>query len=168
MKKIISLLLTALLVFSLSGCKSGQSEIRPITKGITFAAEITYYNEYCEGTVSVDENGKMNIEITFPDTVKGLTLTFDGGGIKAEYAGLEYEISSLPEGIACGRLYEILEDTFSEDVKVTADGDESYIAGAAGDSEYRMYLGATGLPISAEDINGTFCVNFKNVTITEK
>ena len=66
----------------------------------------------------------------------------------------------------CGRLYAILADTFDPETKASADADLIYVSGEAQDAEYNLYLGATGLPISAESINGSFSAVFKNVTIT--
>ena len=106
------------------------------------------------------------MEITSPDTIKGLVLHFNGEEITAKYAGLEYraDFKSLPEGACCARLYEILKDTFNEDVTVNSEENSYYIMRDSKDISYKLYLGATGLPISAEDNSG-FTVNFKNVTI---
>ena len=67
--------------------------------------------------------------------------------------------------MCCARLYEILEDTFNEDTTVTLEGDSYYIMRDSEDISYKLCLGATGLPISAEEKSTGFTVNFKNVTI---
>lgn len=164
MKKIISA--TLIIVFALCGCKGSTANIEPIVKGISFTAELTYYNECCEASVSVDENGAADFEIISPDTIKGLTFHFNGESLTAEYAGLEYktDYTALPEGGACIQLYKILKDAAGDGVAVTADGDDNYILKES-DVRYKLYLGATGLPIKAESAENGFSALFKNVTI---
>lgn len=166
MKKIISFALIIVLSLTLGGCFSKTADIRPITKGISFTAELTYYNECCEANVKVSENGKAEAEITSPDTIKGLVFYFDGDAVTARYAGLEYktDYAALPEGNACIRLYEILKYASGDGISVTADGDDYYIS-REGDSRCKLFLGATGLPIKAEDTLNGFTAVFKNVTI---
>lgn len=164
MKKIISVL--SLVILFLCACGEKKISVTPVTSGISFTAELTYYNECFEADVTVAKNGETDMEITSPDTIKGLVLHFNGEEITAKYAGLEYkaDFKSLPEGACCARLYEILKDTFNEDVTVTSEENSYYIMRDSKDISYKLYLGATGLPISAEDNSG-FTVNFKNVTI---
>ena len=164
MKKIISVLSLAILF--LCACGEKKISVIPVTSSISFVAELTYYNECYEANVTVAKNGETDIEINSPDTIKGLCFHFNGDEITAEYAGLEYktDFKSLPEGACCERLYEILKDTFNEDVTVNSEENSYYIMRDSKDISYKLYLGATGLPISAEDNSG-FTVNFKNVTI---
>lgn len=154
------------MILFLCACGEKKIAVTPVTSGISFTAELTYYNECFEADVTVAKNGETDMEITSPDTIKGLVLHFNGEEITAKYAGLEYraDFKSLPEGACCARLYEILKDTFNEDVTVNSEGNSYYIMRDSKDISYKLYLGATGLPISAEDNSG-FTVNFKNVTI---
>lgn len=166
MKKIISVSFFILLALALCGCSSSKTYISPVTRGISFNARLTYYNECYEAEVKIAESGAANFQITSPDTIKGLTFRFEGDSVTAEYLGLEYktDLHSLPEGNACIRLYEILTDASSEEISVTADGDNYYIS-RDGENRYRLYVGATGLPIKAEDTSKGFTALFKNVTI---
>ena len=160
MKKIISVL--SLVILFLCACGEKKISVTPVTSGISFTAELTYYNECFEADVTVAKNGETDMEITSPDTIKGLVFHFNGEEITAKYSGLEYktDFKSLPESACCERLYEILKDTFNEDVTVTLEGDSYYIMRDSEDISYKLYLGATGLPISAEDNSG-FTVNLK-------
>ena len=123
MKKIISVLLFSVLF--LCACGGEKINITPVTRCISFTAELTYYNECYEANVTVANNGETDMEIISPDTIKGLAFHFSGDEVTAKYAGLEYkaDFKSLPEGVCCARLYEILEDTFNEDTTVTLEGD---------------------------------------------
>ena len=166
MKKIISALSLAVLTLLLTSCGGEEVSVTPVTRGISFTAELTYYNENYEAAVTVSENGETVMEITYPDNIKGLTFKFNGEEVTAEFAGLEYktDFKAFSEGACCMRLYEILKDTFNEESSVIKEGDNYCISGQSGDISYKMYLGGAGLPISAGD-SGGFTVNFKNVTI---
>lgn len=167
MKKIISVLSFAVLTLFLSACGGKKVSVTPVTRGISFTAELSYYNECYEAQVTVASNGETDMEITSPDTIKGLTFHFDGEEVTAKYAGLEYkaDFKAFSEGACCIRLYEILKDTFKEETAVTKEGENYCISRDGGDLSYKLYLGGGGLPITAEDSQSGFTVNFKNVTI---
>ena len=129
MKKVISVALLILITLTLGGCSGKKTDISPVTRGISFTARLTYYNECYEAEVKIAESGAANFQITSPDTIKGLTFRF-------------------------------------EDDSVTA-GDDYYIS-RDGENRYRLYVGATGLPIKAEDTSKGFTAVFKNVTIQKR
>ena len=83
----------------------------------------------------------------------------------AEYSGLNYKynISEMPEGMAFTYLYEMLRA--AENGEVSLEDDKYFTESKNGSRTYRLYLGATGLPISAEDLRGGFSAEFKNVTL---
>ncbi len=167
MKKIISFLSLIIFLFCLSGCNGAKTGVSPITKGITFKAELTYYNECFAGDVTVNKKGEMTVQITSPESLKDLKLVFKDSGVTAEYLGLRYE-NGLPTGEQIfGRLYEILKATLSKDTEVLKEKDNYIIRGSAEGGKFIMYLGATGLPISAEDTQNGFTVNFKNISIID-
>lgn len=167
MKKIISVLSFAVLTLFLSACGGKKVSVTPVTRGISFTAELSYYNECYEAEVTVASNGETDMEITSPDTIKGLSFHFDGEEVTAKYAGLGYkaDFKAFSEGACCIRLYEILKDTFKEETAVTKEGENYCISRDGGDLSYKLYLGGGGLPITAEDSQSGFTVNFKNVTI---
>lgn len=166
--KIITAISAVLSALLLCACGAAAPDITPYTKGITFTADITLYNECCSAEVTVSKEGEARFELVSPESVGGLALIFSGSEVHAEFGELEYDysISPLDEGGMCGRLYAILADTFDPETKATAEADLIYVSGKAQDAEYRLYLGATGLPISAESANGSFTAVFKNVTVT--
>lgn len=166
MKKTFFALLFIFLSLAVCGCSDKTTDITPVIRGISFSAELTYYNECCEADVRVAEDGTAAMEITSPDTIKGLTFRFDGDGLTAEYLGLEYktDFNSLPEGNACIRLYEILTDAADGETPVTAEGDD-YCILREDEKGYKLYVGATGLPIKAEDPLNGFTAVFKGVTL---
>lgn len=165
MKKFTALIIAAVMLFSFSACNRKRSDILPLTAGISFDCEITYYNECYEAAAKVTEDGEMSCEITAPDTLKGLKFSFSGDDVTAEYNGLEYknDISSLPQGAAFTSLYQILRT--AEKAEVISDDDKYYVRGNAGNLHFKLFLGATGLPIYAEDPDSGLEISFKNMTV---
>lgn len=166
--KIITAISAVLSALLLCACGAAAPDITPYTKGITFTADITLYNECCSAEVTVSKEGEARFELVSPESVEGLALIFSGSEVRAEFGELEYDysVSPLDESGMCGRLYAIIADTFDPETKATAEADLIYVSGRTQDAEYRLYLGATGLPISAESANGSFTAVFKNVTVT--
>lgn len=148
----------------LSGCRQ-KCSVTPLVRGISFSCTVKYYNECYEGEVSVAENGDTDIKITSPEGLSGLILHFKGDGAAAEYSGLNYKynISEMPEGMAFTYLYEILRN--AENGEVSLENDKYFTESQSGSRTYRLYLGATGLPISVEDLHGGFSAEFGNVTL---
>ena len=149
----------------LSGCRQ-KCSVTPLVRGISFSCTVKYYNECYEGEVSVAENGDTDIKITSPEGLSGLILHFKGdGAAAAEYSGLNYKynISEMPEGMAFTYLYEILRN--AENGEVSLENDKYFTESKSGSRTYRLYLGATGLPISVEDLHGGFSAEFGNVTL---
>ncbi len=148
----------------LSGCRQ-KCSVTPLVRGISFSCTVKYYNECYEGEVSVAENGDTDIKITSPEGLSGLILHFKGDGAAAEYSGLNYKynISEMPEGMAFTYLYEILRN--AENGEVSLENDKYFTESKSGSRTYRLYLGATGLPISVEDLHGGFSAEFGNVTL---
>lgn len=148
----------------LSGCRQ-KCSVTPLVRGISFSCTVKYYNECYEGDVSVAENGDTDIKITSPEGLTGLILHFKGDGAAAEYSGLNYKynISEMPEGMAFTYLYEILRN--AENGEVSLENDKYFTESKSGSRTYRLYLGATGLPISVEDLHGGFSAEFGNVTL---
>lgn len=165
MKKLTAFIFAALMILSAASCAQKRSDIQPLTSGITFNCEITYYNECYEASADISDDGVMTCEITSPDTLKGLKLIFNGDDMTAEYRGLEYknDISSLPQGTAFTNLYRILRAAAKSEV--VFENDNYCINGKTEDISFRLILGATGLPISAEVPDSGFRISFKNTTI---
>lgn len=164
MKKTSLLLFIFMFSLFLSGCRQ-KCSVTPLVRGISFSCAVKYYNECYEGDVSVAENGDTDIKITSPEGLSGLILHFKGENAAAEYSGLNYKynISEMPEGMAFTYLYEMLRA--AENGEVSLENDKYFTESKKGGHTYRLYLGVTGLPISAEDLRGGFSAEFGNVTL---
>lgn len=168
MKKIFSLVLTVAVSVLLTSCGKGTA-IAPKTTGISFTAELEFFENDYEATVTVKPDGKTEIQVTLPDTLKGLEFVFSGKDVTAKYMGLEYKynMDEQPSVAAAAYLYEILKDISEKGRQITLEDGRFYTDGRTENIKYRMYFGATGLPISASDEDNNFVITFKNVTITD-
>lgn len=148
----------------LVSCKKSCSVI-PVLRGITFCAAVSYYNECYEGNATVDDDGNMSVTVTSPDTLNGLVLGFCGSSACAEYSGLEYkyDITAMPDGSAYSLLYEIL--SVAAESEVLDCSGEYIIEGKADGADFRLLLGGTGFPISAEIPSCGLTVEFKNASL---
>lgn len=168
MKKIFSLVLTVAALVLLASCGKGTA-IAPKTTGISFTAELEFFENKYEAAVTVRSDGNAEVQVTSPDTLKGLEFDFSGKDVTAKYLGLEYKynIGEQPSVAAVSYLYEILKDISEKERQITLEDGRFYADGRTENIKYRMYFGATGLPISASDEDNNFVITFKNVTITD-
>lgn len=164
MKKLFPIQFILIISLFLSGCRQ-KCAVTPLVRGISFTCTVQYYNELYEGAVSVAKNGDTDIEITSPEGLAGLKLHFKGDALTAEYSGLNYNasLSEMPEGMAFTCLYEILRDTKGGEVSL--ENDKYFTESKSGSRRYRLYLGATGLPISAEEPSSGFSAEFKKASV---
>lgn len=167
MKKILTVLLVITIVFAITGCNGKKTDIVPVTKGISFTAQIDYYNECYECLVTVNDKNDMIIELTSPDTVKGMTFNFKDNDVTVKYNDLQYKYSldSMPEGVVCSYIYQIFNNTMEDNVDVMSDKDCYYIQGETKNCKYKMILGETGLPIEIKENESGMNVTLKNVSV---
>ncbi len=159
MKRLFSVILVLLL---LCGCKE-VSKVVPITKGITFSCEATYYNEAYECNCDVQKNGDMTVEFVAPADIEGLKFTFSKNGISVNFKEIEYVSEKIVfENSVASLIHEALSQT---DREVLEDADVFYIEGVNNEFEYKLELGATGLPIKITTRPDVAEIVFKKVKI---
>lgn len=152
-----------LIILTLCGCETTANNITPKTKGISFEAEVSCYNEKYECNAVISQNGDTVIEITSPEDIRGLTFKFIANKLTIEYQGLEYKYNSTsPEHSVANFIYETLN---SEQPEVVKNNDEFYTEGKTENFNYRLFVGATGLPLKICDISGGYEAIIKNATI---
>ena len=170
MKKIIAFCLSALmLAVLLCGCGGKKTAVVPLTKGISFTADIKYYNENYKCKVRISEDESFVGEVVSPEEIKGMKITCSKDKMTAEYGGLSYDFkfSSIPLGGVCTAVYEVFKSTWEEGVEVVSDNQKFYINGRAGEYEYKMTVAPTGLPLSLEIPDDSFKVEFSDVAINK-
>ncbi len=160
MKRIFSVILVLLL---LSGCGIVSTKVEPVTKGLTFSCDITYYNETYSCNGDIHKNGDMEIEFISPADLEGLKYTFTDKGVAVNFNEIEYISQKIVfESSAASFINEVLQNC---DTTVMKHDDIFYTEGTTTDFEYKLELGATGLPIKITTRPDAVLVVFKNVKI---
>lgn len=151
----------------LCGCK-GKSNTMPVLNGITFDADITYYNEAYKGSCSL-LNGVFKFTVSEPELLSGYTLTFDGDSVTAEYLGITYtpNKSNMPFSSVAGEIYQKLTEIINSSDAAVKSGDSYVIEGGQGRDAYKLYISSVGIPLSLEIPDERFTVYFYNSTIKE-
>lgn len=162
MKKVLCLV--TLLLF-LCSCSTKTKNITPITKGISFESEISFYNETYLCNVNIQKNGDTEILFSSPQELTGLKINYIGNNVTVNYDGIEYTsvIDDLPQYSTSNIIYKIFSNNYNE---VLFEEDNYFVKCKQGDTEYKMYIGATGLPIEIK--SPFFNAKIKNATIIAK
>lgn len=165
MKKIF-LCLTLSLLF-LFGCSCKSREVTLTVRGISFSAEISYYNESYICNVNIDRNGKMTLTADSPEDLKGLTLTYTGNEVTAEYMGLTYtpRSGSMPLGNVAESIYGIIGDIEKEVETAPATNGNCTVENNYNGKSYTFVFSPAGLPLSLEIPDSSFKILFNNVTV---
>ena len=159
MKKILCLLI---LVLFLCSCNVKSSNITPVTKGICFDADLSYYNETYQIKALIKENGDTEITFTSPKELSGLKISYIGDQITSDYNGIKYTspLKESPQYSVSDIIYKIFSTVY--DNVITKD-DSYYVESELDSLKYKLYIGATGLPIKIE--SPYFNAKIKNATI---
>ena len=159
MKKVFSVILVLLL---LCGCK-GKAKITPVTKGISFSCIATYYNETYECDCDVQKNGDTSVEFKSPADIEGLKFTFSKNGVSVNFKELQYVSEKIVfENSVSSLIYDVISESEKE---VFVQDDVFYIEGVNNEFEYKLQLGATGLPIKITTRPDIAQIEFKKVKI---
>jgi hypothetical protein len=91
----------------LTGCRGAPPSAvdAPVTDGFTCEADITYKDTRLAGTLSRAGAGTLKLAFSAPDTLKGITVEWQGDAVTASLYGLSFSLSeqALPAG-ALGRV----------------------------------------------------------------
>lgn len=156
-------MLLPLVFVLLCGCTS-QKEISPVLIEISFTTQITYCDTkyVCDASLSDD---KLNLLLSEPQEICGLSLEIGKDKFIANYMGLSYEpdIDSLPSSAVAQIMFNVINDATSKTFN-TAD-QNCEIFGMVDDLNYIFTFSPSGLPLSLkiDDIN--FTAEFSNVTL---
>lgn len=163
MKKLILVLLILL-----SLCSCTKNEVSPRLKGISFTAELTYFNEEYVFDTTVQKDGTLTAYMKEPKELEELKLTVNTDGITADYKGLIYSANEATMPFS-----RIMEDFYlplrrlMDEGSMSADKDGK-ISGKVGESKYILTVSPTGLPQKLELPDEHITVKFYNVTIKEE
>ena len=163
MKKIICLVIPLILL-----CSCGKkSEVKPLLAGISFDAEIVYYNENYACQCDISAEGVLTAKITEPEILKDFTLRVSKDGITADYLGITYTPTegNMPFSGVVDSFYKAIGKCIEEEIAATLSNNEYTVKGDFEDLGYTLYISPTGLPQKLLLPDERFSVNFYNVSI---
>ncbi len=163
MKKIICLVIPLIFL-----CSCGKkSQVTPHLTGLSFEAQIVYYNENYSCQCVISEDGALTAKITEPEILKDFTLRVSKDGITADYLGITYTPTgnNMPFSGVIDSFYKVLLQCVEENSTATLSKNEHIIKGSFEDLGYTLYISSTGLPQKLLLPDERFSVNFYNVTI---
>ena len=164
MRKILVCVIVLLLL--LCGCDS-QKETEPLVSGIKFLAKITYYNEQYECDTVISDEGKMQLTVNSPDTLKGLKIYMSDGKVTAEYLGITYEpkLDNMPFASISKTVYMIITQIKKDNIKAKSDNSNCKICRKCDGRDYEFTFSPSGLPILLTVVNESYKIEFSNVTV---
>ena len=74
-------------------------DFTPITKGITFSCDVTYYNENYECIGETNSSGEIIIEFISPEDMKALKFEFLKTGVNCSYKDTEYKSQKIKNAV---------------------------------------------------------------------
>ncbi len=161
MKKII---LVLCLLLTLCSC-SGEKEVKPQLGGISFGAEVSYYNENYGFDGQLQKDGTLTAVITEPKELEGLSFTLNGDAVTVEYKGLRYTPveGSMPFSRVMEELYAPLREIVLSET--TLADKEGRVVGE--DGRYTLTVSPTGLPQKLSLPDKRFEMRFYNISVNE-
>lgn len=173
MKKIFALIMVGIMSVSMAACDKIGGSSKEITPNLDnqFSCDMAleYGDMNCDAILKRYGVGTWEAEFISPDTLAGITMSFDGDNVTANYKGLDFSIpkSALPvKSILCN-LIDIIDETASQE-KIEAEDKKDYlvIEGKAEQGDYTIQLDKnTGNLVSFEMPGLDLKINFSNVTL---
>ena len=160
MKKLLAIVIVFLL---LCGCVQNAATT-PVLNNISFIAEISYGESEYSADVSIRDD-VLNLVVTAPKEIDGLSFKLDKNGIKANFKGIPFDLDtvSLPKGAVYQVLICVLDDA-KQKTAISGDGN-CKITGDVDGNKYMLLLSPSGLPIELEIKELDFQMKFTDVTV---
>lgn len=158
-----------ILIIFLCGCGGKNKTTVPVTKGVSFTADVTYYNECYTCDVAVDEKGIMSATVTSPQELSGVKLMFDGENVTAEYLGLTYTLKTdtMPLGNVALSIYNVFAHIAENGLTAEQHESNCIIENEIGGEKYEFIFAPSGLPLELKMPQKELKVIFNNVTLKE-
>ena len=149
MKKILAIILMGTLIFAFSSCKS---KAKPITIPNMFSVTCTLSCETFESTATLNRlgNSMWDLNFTEPESIKGMTISFENGTSKISYKEMKNEVSG--ENSPYEKVTNIFDKIISNDEIEYSKTKTNYFAkGTFNEKEFNvMFDKSTKQPISLE------------------
>lgn len=147
----------------LCGCAQNVATT-PVLNNISFGTEISYGESEYSADVSILDD-VLNLTVTAPKEIKGLSLELDKNGIKAKFKGIPFDFETT--SLSKGAVYQVVTDVLDDAKQKTAISDDNNckITGDVDGYKYTFLFSPSGLPIELEIEELDFQMKFSNVTI---
>ena len=106
-----------------SGCRSaggGDTVSEPVTTDFSCEADIRYRDMELKGTLSRSAAGTLALTFAKPDTLKGVTVQWDGEAVKASLYGLSFDLS--PDVLPAGAVGNLMTDALDAVLRAPTTG----------------------------------------------
>lgn len=174
MKRVLTVILAAVLI--LTGCSKSDRVTNKDVKTVEnlsgdFGASgtLTYKDVKAELQIQKSAPQKYIVEFTAPDSLKGMKLTVEEGGVLVEYGVLSYrtDSSSMPSASVLKLINGALSSAVGggDTVGVTAEGNRLKVAGKTGTGSYVLSLDRdSGNLLEISYPGEQFSIKFENFT----
>ncbi len=164
MRRFVAFSLLLLLVLSGMGCRK-ETAVPPITTNFSCEFHAIYRELAVAGTLTRRTAGSVSLTFTEPETLNGLSATWDGEAVKLSFLGLEYTLSpeSVPEAALGKGLLAVLDAALRNEGDITQDGDAVVLQGVCNNHDYTYrYDKESGAPVSLVIPSLPLSVTFEN------
>lgn len=130
----VIVLAIAFLIYQLVSTRNDLKNAPDINGSFSCDAEIIYDDMKINARITKIANAKFNMEIVYPETLKGLEFQLLNDQIKLSYRGLSFDLdgSNLPIKSVAGGLYEVMRNlTASQDLDITKSRGKYTIKGSS-------------------------------------
>ena len=147
----------------LCGCSATNNKITPVSRSVSFNAEINYQSEPFDFFVTINENGETYIE----NRQDGYIIEFLKTSVNFKYGDLVYktETSALPDDFKLDLIHNIFSEISTSKPTVVAKNDEFFIDGETENYKYKVFLGLSGLPLKITEKNNNISIIISNAKV---
>lgn len=168
MRRLVAFALLFLFIVAGVGCRK-KEVTPPITTDFSCEFRAVYRELAVAGTLTRHTAGTVLLNFSEPETLSGLTATWDGEAVKLSLLGLEYTVTpeSVPEAALGKELLAVLDAALRSEGKVTQDGNAIILEGVCNSHDYTYrYDRQSGAPISLVVPALPLTVTFENCKTT--
>lgn len=148
----------------LTGCEDKKEKPPSTDKTYTCSATFNCGDFNISADIEREGAGLWTVELTAPDTLRGINLLFNQGEVTASYLGLSFTVpeSALPAKNCVAAVLDALDSSAerSSELSVSEDGEDYILAGDSPLGIYTIRMGADGeiksFELSAMNIYGEF------------
>lgn len=142
--------ITAILLMGMTGC-SPQKAAPPVTTDFTCAIRATYGDMAVAGTLTRQTAGTLQLAFTEPDTLDGLTVSWDGELVTLEMLGMTFDVDpgAVPESALGNELIAVMDAAMRSKMEGVVENDRQTFEGSGENGAYTLVCDReTGHPLS--------------------